>query len=110
MSASVQYNSHRDSGDAALREEKEDDDVHPIIRLYREVKSGRQRLGPVVAFSLIAVVGACLNGFMLGFTAVLEINMRKNAYPVESSQNMKFIGVSLIITQENNILLLYIIV
>ena len=66
---------------------------NPIKVLIKEIKSGRQRLGPVVLYSLIAVLGASLNGFMLGFTSVLEINMRKRAYTVEEGQMMQYIGV-----------------
>ncbi len=67
---------------------------HPIKVLIREIRSGKQSLGPVLVYSLIAVVGACLNGFMLGFTSVLAINMHNYHYPSVSNGTMQYIGVS----------------
>ncbi len=67
---------------------------NPIKVLIREIRSGKQRLAPVLVYSLIAVVGASLNGFMLGFTSVLVINMSKRAYYVENDQTIQYIGVS----------------
>ena len=76
--------------------EENEPEGNPIKQLYREVRSGKQRLGWVTLFSVIAAVGACLNGFMLGFTSLLVINMDKFHYPEESGQNIQYIGVRLL--------------
>ena len=100
MSSSEPYlvSSAKDNSYGAINnsqiEEKGAAAENPIRVLIREIRSGKQRLAPVLVYSLIAVVGACLNGFMLGFTSVLVINMSKRAYYVENDQNIQFIGVS----------------
>lgn len=97
MASDLSTNSGRSYGaiNSSTQEDTTNNDgVHPILVLYREVRSGKQRIGLVFMYSLVAVMGAMFNGLMLGFTAVLSINMSKHSYPSVSTDMFQYIGVS----------------
>ena len=66
---------------------------NPIKQLWKEILSGRQSLY-VVLYSIFVAFGSCITGFVLGFSSLLNINMRKYHFPIPGLLESQFVGVS----------------
>ena len=49
-----------------------------LERNWRHIRYGRERLLPVLKCTLIAALGACLNGFVLGYSSMTQLNIKKH--------------------------------
>ena len=67
---------------------------NPIKQLWREISSGRQRLYVVLLYSIFVAFGSCITGFVLGFSSLLNINMKKYLFSSLGEQDSQFVGVS----------------
>ena len=67
---------------------------NPIKQLWKEISSGRQRLYVVLLYSIFVAFGSCTTGFVLGFSSLLNINMRKYHFPIPGKLESQFVGVS----------------
>ena len=45
---------------------------------WKELRHGRERVLPVLLCTLAATVGSCLNGFMLGYSALTQLDLEND--------------------------------
>lgn len=64
-----------------------------LEKTWREIRYGRERLVPVLRCTLIAAIGACLNGFMLGYSSMTQININEHFTDTFTKDNYAWIGV-----------------
>ena len=80
-----------DSVEASLKVKN----VNPLVALYREVASGKQKLSAVLLYSCIAAMGAVLTGFSLGYSSLAQLDLtnKVGTFAVPSDGDFKYIGV-----------------
>lgn len=92
----ISYSTIPDNSIQSSTQEDKYKNVNPLVALYREISSGKQRLRIVFLYSCIAAMGSVLTGFALGYSSLAQLDLtdKVGTMAVPSDTNFKFIGVS----------------
>ena len=56
-----------------------DDEAKSLGQVLADIRAGRVHVGPVLIYTLIAVIGSFMFGYVLGYSSLTQISLSKNA-------------------------------
>ena len=89
----------------SINTELDSGEAKNIRQILADIKAGRVRIGPVLLYTLIAVIGSLSLGFILGYSSLTEYSLKQTGnythkrFHVDlnfiiSDQNYSYFGVS----------------